>query len=341
MYLPESDAIGGRTAESDASWQLWLRRCVGMLLLLMSAYVGIVWWGMRGDVGTAIKAFPISICQSVIGLVLVGIALRIVRWHYYVRCLGWPVSASRSVLAFLASLAFTATPGKAGEAIKSVLLRMHYDVPISAGVGVLIVERLGDLLAVLLLALGGVAQLTGANNYMVFAAIAIAVTTAFFSNQRIHGPLLERLARVKRLGRFVGQLARSLDASRKLLRPLPFLIGIGIALISWSCEGLAFYYLMRSAGFAFSPMQDMSIYGIATLVGALSALPGGLGGFEVVMVILLNHLGMSVAAATLPVAFFRLCTLWFGILVGVLFMLIWMLFIGSPTRRAPPAPNKA
>jgi len=52
-----------------------------------------------------------------------------------------------SLLAFLASFVFTATPGKAGEVIKSVLLRTRYDVPLPMAWGVLLVERLGDLLA--------------------------------------------------------------------------------------------------------------------------------------------------------------------------------------------------
>src|SRR6185436_18941781 len=107
--------------------------------------------------------FPISALTSVIGLVILGIALRIVRWQYYVRRLHWNIPFRYSALAFLASLALTATPGKAGEAMKFVLLKERYKIDLSAGVGVLIVERLGDVVAVLILSVASVSLIKGAS----------------------------------------------------------------------------------------------------------------------------------------------------------------------------------
>jgi uncharacterized protein (TIRG00374 family) len=102
---------------------------------------------------------------------------------------------------------------------------------------------------------------------------------------------------------------------------------VGIAVVAWGCEGWAFHLLIRGFGVQTRFLTSCSIYGIATLVGALSALPGGLGSFEVVMVLLLSRLGMPVAAATLPVVLFRLCSLWLGSLAGLIAMVAWFSWI--------------
>ncbi len=254
------------------------------------------------------------------------------RWQYYVSRLGWNVPWRPSVSAFLASFAFTATPGKAGEVVKSVLLRTSHDVPLSDGVGVLLVERLGDLLAVLILAVGGLALLTDATIYFVGTAIVVAAATVFFSNRWIYYPVLRQFAKIKKLAGVVEKVLRALDTCRSLLRPIPFLLGVGIALVAWSCEGLAFHLIIRSFGLECGILESFSIYGVATLVGALSALPGGLGTFEAVAVGLLVHLGLSLGDATIAIVIFRLCSLWLGSLIGVLFMLGWMYVMGSNSR---------
>ena len=297
-----------------------------MLVVLMVVYVGLAYWGTREDLTAALRVYPPGVLRAVIGLVCLGILLRIIRWQYYIRCLRWSVSIKESVLAFLAGFAFTATPGKAGEAIKSLLLNARRGVPISAGVGVLIVERLGDLIAVLLLAVVGFTGFTGTTQYLILAAVLVIGATLFFGIPRVHGVALKRLAQISRLRPIVDRVADSLRACHQLLRPAPSLIGVGIAVLSWGCEGLAFYCLTRGTGLDLSLQRAVSIYGMATLAGALSALPGGLGGFEVVMVLLLNHVGIGLSSSLSIVAVFRLCTLWFGILLGALSMLLWFLF---------------
>jgi uncharacterized protein (TIRG00374 family) len=60
------------------------------------------------------------------------------------------------------------------------------------------------------------------------------------------------------------------------------------------------------------------IYAFSMLVGALSFLPGGLGGAEATMValLMLNHIAQPQAvAATILI---RLATLWFAVVLGVI-----------------------
>ena len=62
------------------------------------------------------------------------------------------------------------------------------------------------------------------------------------------------------------------------------------------------------------------VYAIAMLAGALSFMPGGLGGAEAAMVALLVWGGASSPEAVAATVLIRLATLWFAVVLGVLFL---------------------
>jgi uncharacterized protein (TIRG00374 family) len=333
--MPVEPSKSHADALSSPALGRWIGRTMLILGALMAVYLGATFWASRENLSRGVEHFRLQSLLGVVGLVLVGLALRAVRWQYYVRRLRWNIPVSHSIAAFLASFAFTATPGKAGEVVKSVLLQSHHDVPLADGVGVLLVERLGDLLAVLVMAMGGLSLLSDGKSHLGVVQLSAAVvlivgTTAVVGSRRIYGPMIAQLAKIKKLSGISAKILQLLDAGRELLRPRPFLIGMGLALVAWSCEGVAFHWLLQGFGKEEPLLTSCAIYGIATLVGALSMLPGGIGGFEAVMgFLLLKQFGMSLAEATPPVAVFRLCTLWLGSLIGLAFLLGWLAVMGQ------------
>ena len=154
---------------SRNEWRKWVKHSLWLLAVIIAVYSAAGLWAVRGDLARASQSLPWRVLPPVMGLVVLGWALRSLRWHYYVRHLRWPVSLSHSLLAFFASFAFSATPGKVGEVVKSVLLRTRYDVPLADGAGVLLVERLGDLLAILVLSAGGLVLLADGVPYFILA----------------------------------------------------------------------------------------------------------------------------------------------------------------------------
>jgi uncharacterized protein (TIRG00374 family) len=58
------------------------------------------------------------------------------------------------------------------------------------------------------------------------------------------------------------------------------------------------------------------------LAGAISFLPGGLGGAEAAMVALLLTNGVVLGTAVLATVICRAVTLWFAVLLGIVAMLI-------------------
>jgi uncharacterized protein (TIRG00374 family) len=126
------------------------------------------------------------------------------------------------------------------------------------------------------------------------------------------------------LKRFSNNLYEFYEGSFALFRPKVTLIGIVIGMISWLGEGVGMYVLLL--GLNVTPgWQTLSIavfvLSFSTVVGAVSALPGGLGAAEAsiagMLVLLLSLNTDTAAAATLLI---RFATLWFGVTIG---LIIW------------------
>ena len=68
-------------------------------------------------------------------------------------------------------------------------------------------------------------------------------------------------------------------------------------------------------------IRALPIYAAATLVGAVTALPGGMVGTEGSMVALLQQSGAVKSAASASTVLVRLITLWFAVALGLLALL--------------------
>ena len=77
------------------------------------------------------------------------------------------------------------------------------------------------------------------------------------------------------------------------------------------------WVILRGLDAEVSLATALPIYAAATLVGAISALPGGLVGTEGSMVALLQQGGLARGAASAGTLLVRLVTLWFAVLIGL------------------------
>jgi glycosyltransferase 2 family protein len=313
------------------AWRRWGRQVGLVLLAALALYVGLILWAGWGRASDVLRAFPAESLGWVVGWVVVGWLLRGVRWLYFSRRLGWNVPAGPNLLVFLASFAFTATPGKAGEVVKSVLLQRRYGVPVAPSAAALVVERLQDLIAVLLLAAGGLTLLADATLYFAGCAVIVAGVAAFLLSERLQRLLLGRLERVAKLRPVAAKLADLFATGRGLLRPAPFAVGLGFALLGWACEGLALQEIFRGLGVDLPWRTTFFVYGLSTVVGALSLLPGGVGGFEGCMLLLLRALNVAEGTSAAAVVLVRVATLWLISLLGFAFLGVW--FAVAPRSR--------
>src|SRR5262249_30956869 len=142
---------------------------------------------------------------------------------------------------------------------------------------------------------------------------------AFAGLPVLHRPVLRLFGRIGKLKPVVTRIEGVLSTARRLLRPTIFLPMLVLSLVAWACEGVAFHVILGAVGAESDVVTASSVYGLATIAGALSMLPGGIGGTEAVMLILLRRSGVGQPVAVAATELLRASTLWFASFVGFVF----------------------
>jgi len=296
------------------------RKLVPAGILTALVLLGLALYADAPSLLAALAAFDLSALPVALGLASLNYAVRFVRWHYYLRHLRIPVPAGPSAGVFLSGLAMSITPGKLGELLKCFMLRDRNGVRIATSAPVVVAERYTDIVGVLALVALGATRFPGGGPVLaaggIVALALLAVLTASDAMVDRAGSLLSRTLFKGRS--LETEWARESGAAfRSLLRGYPLLVGTLLGALAWFLECVAFLVVLRGFGEAGITLLGATFtYATATLAGALSMLPGGLGVTEGSMAALLAGLGVPREAAAGATLVIRACTLWWGVLVG-------------------------
>jgi len=254
----------------------------------------------------------------ILSLTIIHIILRFIRWQYYLILLKHKIALTPSFACYLSGLALTMTPGKVGETLRSVYLK-PYGIGYTDSVSAFFVERYTDVLAVIALSTLILAHYSGYQSVVVIIcivvfAILLIIRGSWFLSVLEH---LQRKITGNRIKTIAIKLSNVLKSSSTLLSLLPLFIGFIIALMAWSIQVVAFYLILSYINQSVSLSFAIGCYSLAILAGAVSFLPGGIGGTEAVMILLLLSIGITSSDATIATLVTRIATLWFAVAIGL------------------------
>lgn len=295
-------------------------------------YLGFSLWGGWQEVGNTLAQVGVLGITSALLMSSINYGLRFLRWQIYLGVLGHPVPWRPSLKIYLAGFALTTTPGKAGEALRGVLLK-PWGVPYPQSFAAFFSERLSDLFAVVMLTLSGL-TLYPDSRPLIMAGMALTAMGLLVLSQR---RLIEHLRRFapERSGKLAGLIRHtfSILAEAQHCHRLGTLIGATLlSVLAWGAEALAFHWVLGWMGADIPLAFAVFVYAISMLAGALSFMPGGLGGAEATMVALLVWQGMSAPDAVAATLLVRLATLWFAVGIGVF-------LLSGIVRKGPGLPS--
>ncbi len=307
------------------------------LALGLAVVVGLGLYADVSQLGQVLSRFQWELVPLVLLLTTINYLLRFGKWHYYLHLLGSSQLDWRTSLGiFLSGFSMTVTPGKVGEWLKSFLLKEAIDMPISRSAPVILAERLTDGLAMLVLASAGL-LVYGYGQQVMLLILACCLAAIMLSQQRGLAywgfGLLERLPLIA--GR-AHHLHTFYDSAYELLRARNLLLATGIGVVSWGWECLAFYLVLVGLGLPGTAdllLQATFILSSASLLGGASMVPGGLAVAEGSIAGMLLFLGATSVPAVAAAAalLIRLCTLWFGVALGIMALLVLSRTLPSST----------
>lgn len=250
---------------------------------------------------------------------LINYALRFYRWHLLLKQQGHRLAIGKHLLIYLSGFALTTTPGKAGEAIRCFYLK-PLNVKYAHSLAALMAERVTDLFAICILALGAIVALPAYRplGLLLLSALPIAW---FILQTELTARLLERLCakipfkRLQDLGQHTLSL---LNQTRTLIGPKPLSMGLFLGVIAWGAEAYAFAWMAWQLDYEHTLLLLGGIYAFSTLAGALSFIPGGLGSTEMTFFLLLSAISIAQPDIISMTLLCRLATLWLAVIIGIL-----------------------
>ena len=264
-----------------------------------------------------------------IGEVLVAISyiIRFFRWKVLLRALNIIPPLVRDIYIWMGSFAFTATPGKTGEIIRVILLNKECNLPKIPILLALIMERITDAISVLIIICFSLNILPTFNNknneiFLLITIIIIGVTSTFLNQRKRINNLLIGLIRKILPNKNIKLNNHSLEMMEILMSPKIISISLFLGIFSWVLEGTSFFIILNGFDLSISWLGSIFAHTTASLIGAISFMPGGLGTTEASTIGLLSLQGVPFSIATSSTLLIRIMTLWFATILGLICLIL-------------------
>jgi uncharacterized protein (TIRG00374 family) len=253
---------------------------------------------------------------------------RFFKWDYYTKVLDIKIERKISFVMFLSSFIMAITPGKVGEVFKSYLLKEQNGTAISRSAPIVLAERITDFLSLILLSIIGALMFGYETKLIVITGVFFVVLIMLISSKKISYGLIRFFERFKFFSKFSHKVHTAYDSIYQMVRFKELIITLLLSLVAWFFECTGFYIVINSFGIEnlthINIFAATFIYGFATIAGAVTMLPGGLGATEASIAFLLVSLqNISENVAVAGTLIIRVATLWFAVLVGIVSILFY------------------
>jgi len=287
-------------------WQFW----VG--LALSGGFMYLALKGLNlSEIWEPLKSAMYWWLLPGVGVYFIGVWVRSWRWHYLLRPIK-PVSTRKMFpIVAIGYMGNNIYPARAGEVLRAVVLKRKEEIPISASLATVIVERIFDgvvMLGFVFLNLPELATLTGTSGFIgniqtlalwgagaFLGALLIFILAAMFPVPaekmiaRLTGMFLPEKIR-ERVRDIIGKFLSGLESLRS---PREALMVLLTSIVIWLLETGKYWFVMQAFDFQVSFFALMLMNGIVNLATTIPSAPGYIGTFDAPGIAVLSAFGVD------------------------------------------------
>ncbi len=291
-------------------WYFWVGLAISALFLYL-ALRGL----QLGLVASTIKSANLMWLLPVVPIYFTSVWFRSLRWNYLLRPIKKiPTSKIFPVVA-IGYMGNNIFPARAGELLRSIVLKRRYDVPISASLASIIVERIIDgvvMLGFIFFNLTELNRLTDSSGFvgsirslalwgsLIFlGALLFFILAASFPHQvqNVIQRVVEKILPGKWQSKVLGISERFITGIETLSSLKSMVIVLGTSVVIWLLETSVYWVVMHAFPFTVNFFGLMLMNGILNLSTTLPSAPGYIGTFDAPGIALLSAYGVEKALA--------------------------------------------
>jgi uncharacterized protein (TIRG00374 family) len=274
--------------------------------------------------------FPWAVMLPVIVLRMMNWILRFFKWHFYLHVVGVTgIRRDDSAAVFLSGFVLALSPGKAGEALKALVIRSLTGTPVARTLPVVAAERFSDGLAVLFLLVFAVGSLA-ADQYwplVVAALLLMALSVALLQFRALCLWLLDRFSGLPVVRRFADPMRMFYESSYEIVQWRNLAVAVGLGTVANALDGVGVYLILTGIGQSATMetfLQALLLVSLSVVIGSISTLPGGLGAADISIGMMMQAVvGFEPAPAGFATLLVRFVQLWLGVIVGMIVGVIY------------------
>ena len=226
-----------------------------------------------------------------------GMLVRTWRWQYLLKPLQKVKTSTLFPIILIGYMGNNVFPLRMGEVLRSVVLRRHNQVAISASLATIVVERIFDAVVIagfVLLNVGQLAGLSGNQALTQLSGLAIwagaifslglviFILIAMFpkSASRLIHTIIQKVVPERWRGGLINIADRFLDGLMSLRSPKDALMIFLSSVLVWMFETVLYWCVGQSLGLDLGWRQLILLNGVVNMVLLIPAAPGGLGTFD-------------------------------------------------------------
>jgi uncharacterized protein (TIRG00374 family) len=291
-------------------WQLWIGIGISVLFL----YLALRGLGLD-DLGEALRQADYWWLIPGVLVYFMGVWVRSWRWHYLLKPLKSISTLKLFPIVTIGYMGNNIYPARAGEILRAVILKRHEEVPISASLATIIVERVFDgvvMLAFIFLNLQELAGLTTESGLVgsiqtvalwgtiaFVGALVVFLLAAMYPQpvERFTGLIMGKILPERYQELVMGLVIRFLGGLEALRSPKDVLMVFFTSIIIWLFETAKYWLVMHAFPFEVSFFALMLMNGIVNLATTIPSAPGYVGTFDAPGIAVLTAYGVDRAVA--------------------------------------------
>ena len=304
-----------------------LKGAIAVISFSLVVYLFLALYSSKQVLTGLISMFSIHQYAYMLFFLLLAMFIKYVRWCYLLGQMNLRPMSKESFITFFSGFSMSVTPGKAGDFLKSFLMKSMNAGKHREIMPIVLMERITDVIALSAIVVV-FSIINHSNMHGMIVLLLITLAGAMFLRSQRFMQLLElfvdkffqrflksRRIRKKDVESIKGNMQRLL--SFRIIFAASF-----IDVVSWIAESMVLYMIVTTLHPSFTFIQAVLIYSLSILAGALTLLPGGIGASEASIGALLIMFGINSKEALAMTILCRFMTLWVSTAIGIAFLMV-------------------
>ena len=300
-----------------------LTKIIFVIVVAIAIYASFLIISDINSIYNEFSNFQFEYLPIILILLISAFFTLIFRWHLLLKKSGINIPRNSGVMIFMSGVSLSMIPGRAGELIKSELLKIKFDVPRSKSVSIVIVEQIYTAIGLLITSFFGLYYFDLSIYIIIVFSIILTLVFLFLSSEKFYQKCIKFIIKIKFLNRFVENISESQVVIKKLISGKFIPILISLSTLFWALICSCVYFIIIGFGINnFDYFAIWTMYTSSIMLGFMSFLPVGIGVVEGSFAGFMAYRGIDISVALTLIVIVRLIVEWLPISVGFIFLKI-------------------